>query len=160
MRMGKRHTYSSRVVWTGAGRGGTTGYEAYSRAHRIEPAGKPPIEGSADPLFRGEDTRYNPEDLLLASLSACHMLWYLHLCADAGVVVVAYEDEPTAEMELAAGSGQFVEATLNPQVTVAAGSDAATARRLHAQAHANCFIARSVNFPVRHRATVASTTTA
>lgn len=152
--MGRRHEYRGRVVWTGAARGGTTSYTAYSRSHRIEITGKPPIEGSADPLFRGEDTRYNPEDLLLASLSACHMLWYLHLCAEAGVVVTAYEDDPTGAMELSGGTGRFVEVTLNPRVTVRADSDTATAERLHADAHANCFIARSVNFPVRHAPTI------
>jgi len=152
--MPKRHEYHGRVVWTGAGRGGTTSYEAYSRAHRIEVAGKPPIEGSADPLFRGDDTRWNPEDFLLAALSACHMLWYLHLCAEAGVVVTAYEDAPIGVMELSKGTGQFVEVVLQPQITITADSDAATAEALHEQAHANCFIARSVNFPVRHQAVI------
>lgn len=152
--MTKRHDYRGRVVWTGAGRGGTTSYTAYSRAHRIEITGKPPIEGSADPLFRGDDTRYNPEDLLLASLSACHMLWYLHLCAESGVVVTAYEDESKGTMEFSGGTGRFVEVTLNPRVTVRADSDTAVAERLHADAHASCFIARSVNFPVRHRPTI------
>lgn len=152
--MAKRHAYTSRIVWTGAGRGGTTNYEAYSRAYRIEVPGKPPIEGSADPLFRGESTRYNPEDMLVAALSACHMLWYLHLCADAGVVVTAYEDAPVGEMELAGGTGQFVEVTLKPRVTLAADSDAGVAKDLHANAHKLCFIARSMNFPIRHDATI------
>lgn len=148
--MAKQHSYTSRLTWTGAVTGGTTSYTAYSRAYRVEIDGKPPIDGSADPMFRGDSSRHNPEDLLLAALSACHMLWYLHLCADAGVVVTAYSDQATGTMELSGGTGQFREVTLHPRVTVTPASDRGTAERLHARAHANCFIARSVNFPVHH----------
>ena len=148
--MAKMHDYAARIVWTGAVRGGTTDYEAYSREHRVEIDGKPPLEASADPLFRGDKTRHNPEDLLLAALSGCHMLWYLHLATEAGVVVTGYEDSATGRMQLERRGGQFVEVVLHPEVTITADSDPATAERLHDDAHAACFIARSMNFPVRN----------
>ncbi len=144
------HRYTVRVTWTGNRGAGTTDYRAYDRAHVIETAGKPPIPGSADPAFRGDPDRWNPEELFVASLSACHKLWYLHLCATAGVVVVAYADKATGVMtENSDGSGQFTQVVLRPQVTVAQGSDVALAERLHTDAHRMCFIARSVNMPVR-----------
>ena len=111
--------------------------------------GKSTIHGSSDPAFRGDAGRWNPEELLLASLSACHKLWYLHLCADAGVVVETYVDEAVGVMEESSeGGGQFVRVTLKPDVGVAAGSDRDKALSLHNAAHAMCYIARSVNFPV------------
>jgi organic hydroperoxide reductase OsmC/OhrA len=129
---------------------GTSGYRDYRRSHDISGAGKETINGSSDPLFRGDAKRWNPEELLVASLSACHQLWYLHLCADAGVVVEAYEDEAQGVMEEAEdGGGRFVEVILRPRVRIAWGSDKTRALSLHLQAHAKCFIARSVNFPVR-----------
>ncbi|WP_242653222.1 OsmC family protein [Sphingomonas jatrophae] len=127
----------------------------YSRAHLIEAAGKPPIAGSSDPSFRGDPARWNPEELLLASLSACHKLWYLGLCAGAGIVVEHYRDEAEGVMiEDASGAGQFSEVLLRPEVVIASGCDPDLAEALHAKAHAMCFIARSVNFPVRHAATI------
>jgi organic hydroperoxide reductase OsmC/OhrA len=149
---GKTHTYRTAVEWTGNQGTGTSGYKAYSRAHEISVPGtdKPPIPGSSDPAFRGDPARWNPEDLLVASLSACHKLWYLHLCALAGVIVTAYRDEATGRMEeTASGAGWFTEVTLHPVVTITASSDAAKARELHETAHAMCFIANSVKFPVR-----------
>lgn len=146
----REHHYQARVRWTGNLGRGTSTYRDYSRAHEITAGAAPPIPGSADPAFRGDAARYNPEQLLVGALSACHMLWYLHLCADAGIVVVEYEDEAAGGMNVAAdGSGGFAEVVLRPRVTLAHDSDLDAARALHEQAHERCNIARSVNFPVR-----------
>lgn len=148
--MAKTHRYSVTVQWTGDTGSGTSGYRSYERRHEILAAGKPLIPGSSDPAFRGEASRWNPEDLLVASLSACHKLWYLHLCAEAGIVVVAYIDHAEGEMEESGdGSGRFRSVTLHPEITVKPGSDLVKAIALHETAHAKCFIANSVNFPVR-----------
>ena len=145
------HTYHTQLHWTGNLGSGTSGYRAYSREHEIRVDGKPMLPGSSDPAFRGDPTRYNPEDLLVASLSACHMLWFLHLCADAGIVVTTYSDNAVGTMtETADGSGRFSEVTLRPQVTVAEAAMIERAQALHADAHRMCFIANSCNFPVRH----------
>ncbi len=145
------HRYAVTVEWTGNTGAGTSGYRAYQRRHEISANGKPPIPGSSDPAFRGDAARWNPEELLVAALSGCHQLSYLHLCADAGIVVLAYADDAEGLMqEEDGGAGQFQSVLLRPRVTVAAGSDLAKARALHDAAHALCFIARSVNFPVRH----------
>jgi len=147
----KHHTYQVRVRWTGNEGRGTASYAGYSRAHVITAPGKPAIEGSSDPAFRGDAARWNPEELLLASLAACHKLWYLHLCAMSGIRIIAYEDAAEGIMtEDAEGSGRFTSAMLRPRVTVAAGCNVALAQALHARAHEMCFIARSVNFPVTH----------
>jgi organic hydroperoxide reductase OsmC/OhrA len=146
----REHRYRTAVTWTGNTGSGTSAYRAYERAHAIASGAKPPIAGSADPAFRGDAARWNPEELLVASLSSCHMLWYLHLCAEASVIVIDYADEADARMrEEADGSGTFVEAVLRPRVTLAAGSDVERAIALHARAHQLCFVANSVNFPVR-----------
>ncbi len=153
--MEKEHKYRALITWTGNQGSGTASYRGYSRAHRIEAPDKPTIAGSADPSFRGDGTKWNPEELLLASASACHKLWYLALCAQAGVVVVAYEDSAEGIMaEEASGAGQFTSMTLKPNVTLAAGSDAKAADRLHLEAHTMCFIARSVNFPIEIKPTI------
>jgi organic hydroperoxide reductase OsmC/OhrA len=153
--MARQHAYAVTVTWTGNTGTGTAGYRAYERSHEISAAGKSMIAGSSDPSFRGDQTRWNPEELLVASLSACHQLWYLHLCAEAGVVVLAYMDEAVGVMKEAGdGSGQFVEVTLRPRVSLAAGCDKAKAHSLHHDAHAKCFIARSVNFPVTCEPTI------
>jgi organic hydroperoxide reductase OsmC/OhrA len=150
----RRHDYRVRVIWTG-NEGSGTATHGYSRAHQITAWGKSAIEGSSDPNFRGDPTRWNPEELLLASLSACHKLWYLGLCADSGIAVTSYEDAAEGCMvEEPNGAGQFVSVVLRPRVTVAAGSDEARAKALHRTAHRMCFIARSVNFPVEHRPTI------
>jgi len=146
---GKQHTYSVKVVWTGNTGTGTFSARSYTRDYDIMAPGKPTIEGSSNPSFRGDPARWNPEDLLLASLSACHKLWFLGLCAQAGIVVTAYEDHATGEMEEErTGAGQFTSVTLHPHVTLSTTSDAEKALDLHHKAHDMCFIARSVNFPV------------
>ncbi len=153
----KTHSYQINLRWTGNTGAGTGGYRAYERAHEISAAGKPVLYGSSDPAFRGDAARYNPEELLVASLSACHMLWYLHLCAESGIVVTAYADQPQGRMiETADGGGRFDEVVLRPLVTVKAGTDTALAESLHARAHALCFIANSMNFPVRCAGTIKS----
>jgi organic hydroperoxide reductase OsmC/OhrA len=150
----KQHTYAATITWTGNQGTGTSEYKAYSRNHVISAEGKKDIEGSSDPSFRGDKSRYSPEDLLLDSLSACHMLWYLHLCSVNGVIVLTYEDHATATMtEEKDGSGQFTEATLNPVVAVQHENMVAKANELHHEANKLCFIARSVNFPVHHKPT-------
>lgn len=149
------HTYDIQVTWTGNLGQGTSSYRAYEREHEITASGKPAIPGSSDPAFRGDRTRYNPEDLLVASLSACHMLWYLHLAAEAGVVVVDYADKARGVMvETASGGGRFTSVVLRPTTTILPGADPALAAHLHARAHELCFIANSVNFPVTCEPTI------
>jgi organic hydroperoxide reductase OsmC/OhrA len=143
----KSHQYNTQVRWSGGGEG-TTSYRSYSRNFTIDAPDKADIAGSSDPAFRGDAKRYNPEELLVASLSACHMLWYLHLCSVDKIVVLEYRDDATGTMEERNGSGQFVRVTLRPAIKVSAGNDVARAIALHQDAHRLCFIARSVNFPV------------
>lgn len=151
--MAKEHHFAAHLVWTGASAGPTRSYQAYDRAWRVLVEGKPPLEGSADPAFRGDPARYNPEDLLVVALATCHLLSYLALCARAGIEVASYEDQARGTMAIKDGRLRFVEVTLAPRVTIAAG-DLRRAQALHEQAHADCFIANSVNFPVRNRPTV------
>jgi organic hydroperoxide reductase OsmC/OhrA len=151
----REHHYSVRVEWTGNLGQGTSGYRAYSRDHEISAVGKAAVPCSSDPAFRGDPTRYSPEDLLVSALSACHMLWYLHLCAEAKIVVLEYADEASGVMvEAPDGGGRFREVVLRPHVAIKAGGDAALAQRLHEQAHRLCFVANSVNFPVRCEAVI------
>lgn len=154
--MSQQHYYEINTEWTGNTGTGTSGYKDYERSHLIQGNEKSaPIVGSSDPNFRGDKTRYNPEELLLAALSSCHMLWYLHFCAVNGVCVVAYSDTATGVME--AGKehdGKFVEATLNPSVTISHESMREKALSLHKEANKWCFIANSCNFVVHHRASV------
>lgn len=145
----KRHRYSVTVTWTGDRGVGTRGYRDYGRDHEVSADGKAPILGSSDPNFLGEVSRWNPEELLVASLSTCHQLWYLHLCSAAGVIVRSYVDAAEGEMvEEADGAGRFVSVTLRPRIGLAPGADVERARALHHDAHDKCFIANSVNFPV------------
>ncbi len=146
--MAQIHHFSAKLNWTGAAKGTTSSYESYSRDYVIEVPGKPPLPGSADQVFRGDSSRHNPEDLLVMSLSACHMLTYLAEAARAGVHVVAYLDEASGTMQLHEGKMRFTEVSLRPQVVVAKDSDPAKAQALHEKAHEHCFIASSVNFPV------------
>jgi organic hydroperoxide reductase OsmC/OhrA len=147
--MAREHSYAVTVTWTGNLGQGTATYRGYARDHAISVPGKPPIAGSSDPAFRGDPARYNPEDLLVASASACHMLWYLHLCAVAKVIVIEYVDDAVGTMEETAdGSGRFTRVVLRPRVVIARDSAGATAERLHGKAHEMCFIANSVNFPI------------
>ncbi len=149
--MNKQHTYTLTTKWTGNTGTGTSAYKAYEREHKIEKENKPHILLSSDPSFRGDKTRYNPEELLVASLSSCHMLWYLHLCSEAGVIVVDYVDNASGIMEETAdGGGRFVEVTLHPVVTVTDASMTERANALHHKANELCFIANSVNFVVKH----------
>lgn len=151
----RRHAYHVVVEWTGNRGTGTSDYRAYGRDHVIAAGAKPAIPGSSDPAFRGDAARWNPEDLLVASLSACHKLWYLHLCAVQGIAVLAYRDEAVGTMvEDAETGGRFTGVVLRPHVTVRPEDDLALAERLHAEAHAKCYVANSVNFPVTHRAVV------
>jgi organic hydroperoxide reductase OsmC/OhrA len=143
--------YSVDVKWTGNNGTGTSRYDAYGRNHIIQGKDKPAIMGSAEELFRGDESRYNPEELLVSALSTCHMLWYLHLCADAGVIVLSYKDSPVGKMFIPdTGSGHFTEVTLNPIVRVAEESMISPAMELHEAARNRCFIANSVNFKVNH----------
>jgi organic hydroperoxide reductase OsmC/OhrA len=150
--MPKTHHYSVTVKWTGNTGTGTSSYRSYERSYEISAGDrKPPIPGTSDPAFRGDPGRWNPEELLVASISACHKLWYLHLCAVAGIVVLEYIDHAEGEMEEEPdGSGHFTRLILRPQILIAPNSDLAKAHTLHAEAHAKCFIAKSVNFPVEH----------
>ena len=151
----KEHSYVVQVKWTGNLGQGTSSYRAYSRNHEISAAGKPVLAGSSDPNFRGDQSRYNPEELLVSALSACHLLWYLHLCSEAGIVVLEYSDPASGTMvETSDGGGFFTEVILKPQVLIAAGGDVVQAQDLHARAHHLCFIANSVNFPVHCKPTI------
>jgi organic hydroperoxide reductase OsmC/OhrA len=154
--MAVTHRYEMTVQWTGNTGSGTSSYRAYGRDHEIHGDGKPVIPGSSDPGFRGDAARWSPEELLVAALSQCHMLWYLHLCSTGGVVVTGYTDTPagTMAMDASGGGGQFTDVVLRPAVTVADPSMAEKALALHEEIGALCFIARSVNFPVRHEPTV------
>lgn len=147
--MKKEHLYKISLQWTGNTGKGTSNYRVYDRAYKIEVEGKPTIFGSSDPAFRGDKTKYNPEELLVASISSCHMLWYLHLCADAGVVVIDYVDRTVGKMcETKDGGGKFTQVILKPEITITAESNLEQAKQLHHQAHKLCFIANSVNFPI------------
>ncbi|MCE3294566.1 MAG: OsmC family peroxiredoxin [Crocinitomicaceae bacterium] len=144
----KLHHYTLQITWTGNTGTGTSGYRNYERSHTIQAENKVTLEASSDPAFRGDASKYNPEELLLASLSSCHMLWFLHLCADKGIIVTAYEDRPTGILD--EGSGRFTEATLNPIATINDPARLAELEGIHHEAHKLCFIANSVNFPVKH----------
>jgi organic hydroperoxide reductase OsmC/OhrA len=149
----KQHHYTLQLTWTGNTGHGTANYRSYERSHVITAFNKPDLLGSSDPAFRGDSTKYNPEELLVASLSSCHMLWFLHLCADNGIVVTDYLDEPVGVMvETIDGGGRFSEVTLKPRVTVTKPGDLEVLEDLHYQANKLCFIANSVNFPVHHQA--------
>ena len=152
---GKHHHYAITVRWTGNTGTGTKSYRGYERSYDIVANGKPVIAGSSDPAFRGDAHRWNPEELLVASLSACHKLWFLGLCAQAGIVVTAYEDAAEGCMvEEEGGEGQFESVTLRPRVTISAVSDEAKVIELHHRAHEMCFIARSMKFPVANVPTI------
>jgi organic hydroperoxide reductase OsmC/OhrA len=144
-------SYSLTVRWSGNRGRGTADYRAYDRDHEVSAPAKPVILGSSDPAFRGDETRWSPEELLVAALSQCHLLWYLHLASTAGVVVTEYLDEPVGTMAHSPdGGGRFSEVVLNPLVTVAEAGMLERAQAVHPEAARLCFIARSVNFPVRH----------
>lgn len=147
--MNRQHHYLVDVEWTGNRGSGTDGYRNYGREHVIRIDGKPELAGSADPTFRGDAARHNPEDMLVTALSTCHMLSYLHMATVAGVVVIAYADAAEGTMATEGDAGRFTEVVLHPLVTISAASDAAKAAAVHDTAHHACFIANSVTFPVR-----------
>jgi len=147
--MNHAHSYRVNVEWTGNRGSGTNGYRNYGREHVIRIEGKADIAGSSDPAFRGDAARHNPEEMLVAALSTCHMLAYLHMATVAGVVVTAYTDAAEGTMVTEGSGGRFTEVVLHPLVTITAGSDPAKADAAHGDAHHACFIAASVNFPVR-----------
>ena len=153
----RQHDYRTTIQWTGNLGEGTKTYRSYKRNFTLTSPDKPELLGSSDHAFRGDADRYNPEDMLVAALSSCHMLSYLHLCAINDIVVTAYQDEATGAMrENKDGSGEFTEVMLRPRVTVTAASDRTKALQLHEEAGKLCFIARSVNFPVRHEPIVSN----
>lgn len=149
--------YHAKLVWSGGALGPTKSVESYSREFRAEFEGKAPLRGSADPAFHGDPSLYNPEDLLLSALSACHMLSYLAVCAHAGIVVTCYEDSAVGTLARRDGTVRFIDVLLRPNVALAPGSDIARAKILHDKAHNICVIVNSVNFPVRHEAVITLT---
>lgn len=152
--MGKPHTYTLTLHWTGNTGEGTVNYKAYKRDFEISADGKPTLAGSADPNYMGDASRWNPEELLVGALSGCHKLWYLHLAAMAKITITEYVDHPLGTLNAESdGSGEFTSVVLKPTVTLADPSQADKADTLHAKAHKMCFIARSVNFPVTVEAT-------
>ncbi len=155
--MPRTHSYDVTVTWTGNRGQGTSGYRDYSRDHEVTADGRAPVAASSDPAFRGDPARWNPELELTAALAQCHMLWYLHLCAVAGVVVTGYADDAHGTMaETADGGGHFTEVVLRPRVTVADATMIEKAASLHREANARCFIANSVNFTLRHEPVIAA----
>jgi organic hydroperoxide reductase OsmC/OhrA len=150
----QEHSYHALVTWTGSRHGPTASYQSYSREYRVKFAGKAELTGSADPAFRGDPALPNPEDLLVAALSACHLLTYLALCARAGIRVLSYTDEASGRMASDGAKIRFTEVVLHPRVVIGATDDLVRARELHDQAHAGCFIANSIAFPMRHEAVV------
>lgn len=147
--MNREHQYELSIKWIGNKGRGTSSYLAYDRDHTISAVGKPDIPASSDPAFHGDSQRYNPEELLVASLSSCHMLWFLHLCADNNIIITAYQDRPTGTMQETDEGGQFAEVVLHPQVTIDNLEKGPLLEALHVEAHKRCFIAGSVNFPVK-----------
>lgn len=149
------HRYHATIQWTGNNGTGTDNYKNYERSHKIIIENKSNISGSSDPAFRGDGTKHNPEDLFVASLSSCHMLWYLHLCAESGVIVVEYIDNANGVMEESTNhGGRFTEVFLNPVVSVTEKTMVEKAMELHKKANELCFIANSVNFPIHHNPTI------
>jgi organic hydroperoxide reductase OsmC/OhrA len=150
--MSKLHQYNTLLHWTGNSGKGTENYRAYERSYTVSVNGKPELAGSSDPAFRGDPAKYNPEEMLVAALSACHMLSFLHFCSAAGVIVVDYSDSASGKMEeTKEGNGRFIEVVLKPNVTVKEASMIEKVNALHVKAHQYCFIANSCNFPVLHQ---------
>lgn len=144
------HHYVLGLTWTGNLGSGTSGYRDYSRECLLTAEGKPELLGSADPTFRGDASRWNPEELLVAALSQCHLLSYLHSAVNHGIVVTAYDDAPVGTMSQVGQGGHFTSVVLRPRVTIADPAHAELARKIHHEASENCFIAASMNFPVTH----------
>ena len=143
------HIYNVEIIWTGNLGEGTKAYDSYSRNHTIGADNKTIINGSADSEFRGDPNKYNPEELLLASISSCHMLWYLHLCTTNEISVNYYADNPQGNMSINSnGGGQFTSVILRPKIIINDKNKKTLAESLHAKAHHKCFISNSVNFPI------------
>jgi organic hydroperoxide reductase OsmC/OhrA len=152
--MSKEHLYPLKITWTGNSGVGTVKYDAYTRNFTIENEKKEILHCSADAPFLGDNTKYNPEDMMVASISSCHMLWYLHLCADAGIIVTSYTDDAVGVLHLPdSGSGYITEVTLHPIVIITDETKIEQAIALHHKANEKCFIANSVKFPVYHKVT-------
>lgn len=148
--LNKTHHYKAKTKWANAAGEDTSNFDGYSRNFQTDFPGKPTLLGSSDASFRGDKDRVNPEDMLVAAISSCHMLWYLALCSKAGVRVLAYEDSAEGSMEMHAdGGGAFSSVTLQPVVTIAPGCDVELAKALHEGAHDKCFIARSCSVPIQ-----------
>lgn len=148
--MANEHTYKITLKWTGNSGSGTKDYRSYERSHLVLSEGKPDLSCSSDPAFKGDPTKWNPEELLLSSLSSCHMLWYLHLCSVNKIVVTEYVDRPVGVMTVdASGDGRYKEAILNPSIVITDAARIPDAVKLHHEAHKKCFIANSINFPVQ-----------
>jgi len=153
--MSDSHLYNIELEWTGNQGTGTSAYRAYSRDHIVSVGGKPPIPGSSDPAFMGDAARYNPEDMFLASIASCHMLWFLHLASAAGIAVTAYRDDAYAVMKTNPdGSGEFTSVTLSPSVVITNASQVEQTKALHGKVGGMCFIARSVKVPIYHEVKV------
>ncbi len=151
--MDKEHPYKTSIVWTGNTGEGTKNYSSYERSYKLSINGKTIIEGSSDPSFRGDPTKYNPEELFLASISSCHMLWYLHFCAVNNIIVIEYSDNAIGKMvETEKNGGYFSEVTLYPMVKITDSSKIDFANNLHHQANQHCFIANSLKFKIKHEA--------
>ncbi|MBK9272048.1 MAG: OsmC family protein [Saprospiraceae bacterium] len=147
--------YRLKLEWTGNLGKGTFGYTQYDRSYRVSMDGKPDLDLSADVHFRGEPNKYNPEEMLLMAVSSCHMLWYLHLCADAGVIVMNYIDRPEATLTFDQnGVGRMEGFVLKPEVSISPDSNASRAIELHKEANKRCFIANSLNVPIHHKPVV------
>jgi organic hydroperoxide reductase OsmC/OhrA len=152
--MAPDHLYRTRLRWTGDLGEGTREYRGYSRDHTVAFEGKPDLLLTSGLSPRRDPHRANPDELVIAALSSCHMLSYLHLCSEAGVVVGEYTDEAEGTLTLErGGAGRFTRATLRPRVVLRAGSPE-KARALHEEAHRICYVANSVNFPVAVEPTV------
>lgn len=153
--MSKQHDFISKVVWTGNRGEGTKSYNGYDRTWDMAVDGKEVVHCSNDPLLGGDPSKYNPEDILISALSSCHMLWYLHLCSNAKVTVLSYEDNAVGIGESEpSGKGRFIKAILKPTIIITHDSDADKALQLHDEIHQYCFIARSVNFEVEYEPTI------
>ena len=157
----KTHRYTVDVSWTGNRGTGTRDYAAYDRSHEIRSQGKTSILGSSDPVFRGDPTRWNPEELFVSTLSTCHQLWYLHFCAVSRVCVISYDDSAEGVMEESGtAGGRFTSVTLRPRVVITDDSDFEAAKAAHDKAHHACFIANSVNMPITVQPTIVTAATA
>jgi len=118
-----------------------------ARAHVLMAEHKPPLQGSSAPTFHGDEAKWNPEELFAAALAQCHYLSYVYVAGEAGLTIHGYHCVTTAHLSLSPDGGQITSVELIPEVTVTPG-DEDLAQQLHARAHDECFIARSVSCEV------------